>query len=162
MQDPLDTYMNTLVPMVVEQSNRGERAFDIYSRLLKERVIFVTGAVEDYMASLVTAQLLFLEQIIRKRKFHVHQFAGRGGNIRHGDLRYHAIYPRPVATLCIGQAASMGSLLLAAGERASLTLFQMPGSWFISHPAGFRGKPPILSAMRRKFSICALGSTRFT
>ena len=69
MQDPLDTYMNTLVPMVVEQSNRGERAFDIYSRLLKERVIFVTGAVEDYMASLVTHSCCFWRQIILKRKF---------------------------------------------------------------------------------------------
>ena len=115
MQDPLDTYMNTLVPMVVEQSNRGERAFDIYSRLLKERVIFVTGAVEDYMASLVTAQLLFLEADNPKKEISMY-INSPGGVVTSGMAIYDTMqYIRaPVATLCIGQAASMGSLLLAA------------------------------------------------
>ena len=110
MQDPLDTYMNTLVPMVVEQSNRGERAFDIYSRLLKERVIFVTGAVEDYMASLVTAQLLFLEAVNPKKEISMY-INSPGGVVTSGMAIYDTMqYIRaPVATLCIGQAASMGS-----------------------------------------------------
>ena len=117
MHDPVDTYMNTLVPMVVEQSSRGERAFDIYSRLLKERVIFVTGGVEDYMASLITAQLLFLEAENPKKEISMY-INSPGGVVTSGMAIYDTMqYIRaPVATLCIGQAASMGSLLLAAGE----------------------------------------------
>jgi len=94
MRDPLDTYMNYLVPMVVEQTNRGERAYDIYSRLLKERIIFITGPVEDGMSALVVAQLLFLEaDNPKKRNLDVYQFARRRCYIGTCDLRHHAIHP---------------------------------------------------------------------
>jgi len=118
MKDPVDLYMNTLVPMVVEQTNRGERAFDIYSRLLKERIIFVTGPVEDYMSSLIVAQLLFLESENPKKEIAMY-INSPGGVVTSGLGIYDTMqFIRPaVATLCIGQAASMGSLLLAAGEK---------------------------------------------
>ncbi|MCF6327752.1 MAG: ATP-dependent Clp protease proteolytic subunit [Devosiaceae bacterium] len=118
MRDPIDTYMNTLVPMVVEQSNRGERAYDIYSRLLKERIIFVTGVVEDNMASLIVAQLLFLESDNPKKEISLY-INSPGGVVTSGLGIYDTMqFIRPaVSTLCIGQAASMGSLLLAAGEK---------------------------------------------
>ncbi|HEY8596531.1 MAG TPA: ATP-dependent Clp protease proteolytic subunit [Devosiaceae bacterium] len=118
MRDPVDTYMNTLVPMVVEQTNRGERAFDIYSRLLKERIIFVTGPVEDNMASLIVAQLLFLESENPKKEIAMY-INSPGGVVTSGLSIYDTMqFIRPaVATLCMGQAASMGSLLLAAGEK---------------------------------------------
>lgn len=118
MRDPVDTYMNMLVPMVVEQTNRGERAFDIYSRLLKERIIFVTGPVEDNMASLITAQLLFLESENPKKEIAMY-INSPGGVVTSGLGIYDTMqFIRPaVQTLCIGQAASMGSLLLAAGEK---------------------------------------------
>jgi ATP-dependent Clp protease protease subunit len=109
--------MNMLVPMVVEQTNRGERAFDIYSRLLKERIIFVTGVVEDNMASLIVAQLLFLESENPKKEINMY-INSPGGVVTAGLGIYDTmqfIRP-PIATLCMGQAASMGSLLLAAGE----------------------------------------------
>lgn len=141
MHDPLDTYMNTLVPMVVEQSNRGERAFDIYSRLLKERVIFVTGAVEDYMASLVTAQLLFLEADNPKKEISMY-INSPGGVVTSGMAIYDTMqYIRaPVATLCIGQAASMGSLLLAAGEKSMR--YALPNARIMVHQpsGGFQGQ----------------------
>ena len=141
MHDPLDTYMNTLVPMVVEQSNRGERAFDIYSRLLKERVIFVTGAVEDYMASLVTAQLLFLEADNPKKEISMY-INSPGGVVTSGMAIYDTMqYIRaPVATLCIGQAASMGSLLLAAGEKGMR--YTLPNARIMVHQpsGGFQGQ----------------------
>ena len=141
MQDPLDTYMNALVPMVVEQSNRGERAFDIYSRLLKERVIFVTGAVEDYMASLVTAQLLFLEADNPKKEISMY-INSPGGVVTSGMAIYDTMqYIRaPVATLCIGQAASMGSLLLAAGEKGMR--YALPNARIMVHQpsGGFQGQ----------------------
>ena len=141
MQDPLDTYMNTLVPMVVEQSNRGERAFDIYSRLLKERVIFVTGAVEDYMASLVTAQLLFLEADNPKKEISMY-INSPGGVVTSGMAIYDTMqYIRaPVATLCIRQAASMGSLLLAAGEKGMR--YALPNARIMVHQpsGGFQGQ----------------------
>ena len=141
MQDSLDTYMNTLVPMVVEQSNRGERAFDIYSRLLKERVIFVTGAVEDYMASLVTAQLLFLEADNPKKEISMY-INSPGGVVTSGMAIYDTMqYIRaPVATLCIGQAASMGSLLLAAGEKGMR--YALPNARIMVHQpsGGFQGQ----------------------
>lgn len=141
MQDPLDTYMNSLVPMVVEQSNRGERAFDIYSRLLKERVIFVTGAVEDYMASLVTAQLLFLEADNPKKEISMY-INSPGGVVTSGMAIYDTMqYIRaPVATLCIGQAASMGSLLLAAGEKGMR--YALPNARIMVHQpsGGFQGQ----------------------
>src|SRR5690606_33052073 len=117
MRDPVDLYMNTLVPMVVEQSNRGERAFDIYSRLLKERIIFVTGVVEDNMASIIIAQLLFLESENPKKEISMY-INSPGGVVTSGLGIYDTMqFIRPaVSTLCVGQAASMGSLLLTAGE----------------------------------------------
>lgn len=141
MHDPVDTYMNTLVPMVVEQSSRGERAFDIYSRLLKERVIFVTGGVEDYMASLITAQLLFLEAENPKKEISMY-INSPGGVVTSGMAIYDTMqYIRaPVATLCIGQAASMGSLLLTAGE--SGMRFALPNARIMVHQpsGGFQGQ----------------------
>src|SRR5262252_4997540 len=109
-------YMNTLVPMVVEQTNRGERAYDIYSRLLKERIVFVTGPIEDQVASLITAQLLFLEAENPKKEISIY-INCPGGIVTSGMAIYDTMqFIRPaVATLCIGQAASMGSLLLCAG-----------------------------------------------
>ena len=117
MRDPVDTYFNMLVPMVVEQTNRGERAYDIYSRLLKERIIFVTGVVEDNMASLIVAQLLFLESENPKKEISLY-INSPGGVVTAGLGIYDTMqFIRPaVATLCVGQAASMGSLLLTAGE----------------------------------------------
>jgi ATP-dependent Clp protease, protease subunit len=116
MRDPVETYMN-LVPMVVEQTNRGERSYDIFSRLLKERIIFVTGVVEDNMASLIVAQLLFLESENPKKEINLY-INSPGGVVTAGLSIYDTmqfIRP-PVSTLVMGQAASMGSLLLAAGE----------------------------------------------
>src|SRR5881227_1047008 len=114
MRDPVETYMN-LVPMVVEQTNRGERAYDIYSRLLKERVIFVTGPVEDHMASLITAQLLFLEAENPKKEIAMY-INSPGGVVTSGLAIYDTMrFVKPaISTLCIGLAASMGSLLLTA------------------------------------------------
>src|ERR1700674_4061229 len=114
MKDPRDVYMNTLVPMVVEQTARGERAYDIYSRLLKERIVFVTGPVEDYGASLITAQLLFLEAENPKKEVAMY-INSPGGIVTSGFAIYDTMqFVRPpVSTLCTGQAASMGSLLLA-------------------------------------------------
>ncbi|WP_375462268.1 ATP-dependent Clp protease proteolytic subunit [uncultured Enterovirga sp.] len=117
MRDPVDVFNNTLVPMVVEQSNRGERAFDIYSRLLRERIIFLTGPVEDYTASLIVAQLLFLEAENPKKEISFY-INSPGGVVTSGLSIYDTMqFIRcPVSTLCVGQAASMGSLLLCAGE----------------------------------------------
>jgi len=117
MKDPIDIFTNTLVPMVVEQTNRGERAFDIYSRLLKERIIFVTGVIEDNMASVVVAQLLYLESDNPKKEIAMY-INSPGGVVTSGLAMYDTMqFIRPaVATLCVGQAASAGSLLLAAGE----------------------------------------------
>ena len=118
MRDPVELYNNTLVPMVVEQSNRGERAFDIYSRLLRERIIFLTGPVEDYSASLIVAQLLFLEAENPKKEISFY-INSPGGVVTSGLSIYDTMqFIRcPVSTLCVGQAASMGSLLLTAGEK---------------------------------------------
>ncbi|GAM99305.1 ATP-dependent Clp protease proteolytic subunit [alpha proteobacterium U9-1i] len=117
MTDHAERYMN-LVPMVVEQTSRGERAFDIFSRLLKERIVFVTGGMDDGLASLVTAQLLFLESENPKREIAMY-INSPGGYVTSGLAVYDTMqYIRsPVSTVCIGQAASMGSLLLAAGEK---------------------------------------------
>ena len=124
MRDPIDVYNNALVPMVVEQSSRGERAFDIYSRLLRERIIFLTGPVEDYGASLIVAQLLF------------------GGVVTSGLSIYDTMqFIRcPVTTLCVGQAASMGSLLLTAGEPGHR--FALPNARIMVHQpsGGFQGQ----------------------
>ena len=117
-RDPIEVFNNTLVPMVVETTNRGERAYDIYSRLLKERIIFVTGPIEDYGASLLTAQLLFLEAENPKKEVHMY-INSPGGIVTAGMAIYDTMqYIRPkIHTYCIGQAASMGSLLLCAGEK---------------------------------------------
>ena len=117
MRDATDFTMNTLVPMVIEQTARGERAFDIYSRLLKERIIFLVGPVNDHVASLICAQLLFLEaeNPTKEISFYINS---PGGYVSAGLSIYDTMqYIRPkVTTMCLGQAASMGSLLLAAGE----------------------------------------------
>jgi len=141
MNDPANTYMNTLVPMVVEQTNRGERAYDIYSRLLKERIVFVTGPIEDHLASLITAQLLFLEAENPKKEISMY-INSPGGVVTSGMAIYDTmqfIRP-PVATLCIGQAASMGSLLLAAGEKGMR--YSLPNSRIMLHQpsGGFQGQ----------------------
>src|SRR6476619_4381574 len=117
MRDPVATYMN-LVPMVVEQTNRGERAYDIFSRLLTERIVFITGGIDDGVATLVVAQLLFLEAENPKKEVSMY-INSPGGVVTSGMAIYDTmqfIRP-PVATLCVGQAASMGSLLLAAGAK---------------------------------------------
>ncbi len=141
MADIVDTYMNTLVPMVVEQTNRGERAYDIYSRLLKERIIFLTGGVEDTVASLVTAQLLFLEAENPKKDISLY-INSPGGLITSGLAIYDTMqYVRPqIVTLCIGQAASMGSLLLAAGEPGMR--YALPNARIMIHQpsGGFQGQ----------------------
>jgi ATP-dependent Clp protease protease subunit len=120
MRDPIDLTMNTLVPMVVEQSNRGERAFDIYSRLLRERIIFMTGPVEDNVASLICAQLLYLEADNPTKDIALY-INSPGGVVTSGMGIYDTMqFIKPsVSTICIGQAASMGSLLLTAGAKDS-------------------------------------------
>ena len=136
MRDPIEIFSNALVPMVVETTNRGERAYDIYSRLLKERIVFLTGPVEDNVASLVCAQLLFLESENPKKDiaFYINS---PGGIVTSGLAIYDTMqYVKPaISTVCIGQAASMGSLLLAAGEKAAR--FALPNSRIMIHqPSG--------------------------
>jgi ATP-dependent Clp protease, protease subunit len=140
MKDPVETAMN-LVPMVVEQTNRGERAYDIFSRLLKERVIFITGPIDDGTATLVTAQLLFLEAENPKKEINLY-INSPGGVVTSGMSIYDTmqfIRP-PVTTLCLGQAASMGSLLLCAGEKDMR--FSLPNSRIMLHQpsGGFQGQ----------------------
>ncbi len=141
MSDPRDVYMNTLVPMVVEQTARGERAYDIYSRLLKERIIFITGPIEDYGASLITAQLLFLEAENPKKEVHMY-INSPGGVVTAGLAIYDTMqFIRPaVQTLCIGQAASAASLLLCAGKKGER--FCLPNSRILVHQpsASFYGQ----------------------
>jgi ATP-dependent Clp protease, protease subunit len=141
MRDPVDTYMQYLVPMVVEQTNRGERAYDIYSRLLKERIIFITGPIEDGMASIVVAQLLFLEAENPKKEVSIY-INSPGGMVTSGLAIYDTMqFIRPgVSTLCIGQAASMGSLLLAAGAKDMR--FALPNARIMVHQpsGGFQGQ----------------------
>jgi ATP-dependent Clp protease protease subunit len=133
--------MNTLVPMVVEQSNKGERAYDIYSRLLKERIIFLTGQINDNVASLITAQLLFLEAEDPKKEIYLY-INSPGGLVTAGLGIYDTMqYVKPdISTLCIGQAASMGSFLLAAGTKGKR--FSLPNSRVMVHQpsAGFQGQ----------------------
>jgi ATP-dependent Clp protease, protease subunit len=141
MRDPTETYMNYLVPMVVEQTNRGERAYDIYSRLLKERIIFITGPIDDGVASLVVAQLLFLEAENPKKEVSMY-INSPGGIVTSGLAVYDTmqfIRP-PVSTLCTGQAASMGSLLLAAGAKD--LRFALPNARIMVHQpsGGFQGQ----------------------
>jgi len=141
MRDPVDTYMNYLVPMVVEQTNRGERAYDIYSRLLKERIVFITGAVEDNVSTLVVAQLLFLEADNPKKEINMY-INSPGGVVTSGLAIYDTMqFVRPpVSTLCVGQAASMGSLLLAAGAKD--LRFALPNARIMIHQpsGGFQGQ----------------------
>ncbi|HZH09771.1 MAG TPA: ATP-dependent Clp protease proteolytic subunit [Microvirga sp.] len=141
MRDPVALYNNTLVPMVVEQSNRGERAFDIYSRLLRERIIFLTGPVEDYSASLIVAQLLFLEAENPKKEISFY-INSPGGVVTSGLSIYDTMqFIRcPVSTLCVGQAASMGSLLLTAGEKGMR--FALPNARIMVHQpsGGYQGQ----------------------
>ena len=140
-RDPFEVYNNTLVPMVVEQTNRGERSYDIYSRLLKERIIFLTGPVEDHMATLVCAQLLFLEAENPKKEIALY-INSPGGVVTAGMAIYDTMqFIRPaVSTLCVGQAASMGSLLLAAGEKGMR--FATPNARIMVHQpsGGFQGQ----------------------
>ncbi|KAA1177772.1 ATP-dependent Clp endopeptidase proteolytic subunit ClpP [Rhizobium tropici] len=140
MRNPVDTAM-ALVPMVVEQTNRGERSYDIYSRLLKERIIFLTGPVEDHMATLVCAQLLFLEAENPKKEIALY-INSPGGVVTAGMAIYDTMqFIKPaVSTLCIGQAASMGSLLLAAGDKDMR--FATPNSRIMVHQpsGGFQGQ----------------------
>ena len=141
MTTNLSEHMNTLVPMVVEQSSKGERAYDIYSRLLKERIIFLTGQINDNVASLVTAQLLFLEAEDPKKEIYLY-INSPGGLVTAGLGIYDTMqYIKPeISTLCIGQAASMGSFLLAAGSKGKR--FSLPNSRVMVHQpsAGFQGQ----------------------
>ncbi len=141
MKDPIDIYMNTLVPMVVEQTSRGERAYDIYSRLLKERIIFLSGPVHDGMSTLICAQLLFLEAENPSKEIAMY-INSPGGVVTSGLSIYDTMqYIRPkVSTLVIGQAASMGSLLLTAGEKDMR--FALPNSRVMVHQpsGGYQGQ----------------------
>ena len=141
MNNKISEHMSTLVPMVVEQSSKGERAYDIYSRLLKERIIFLTGQINDNVASLVTAQLLFLEAEDPKKEIYLY-INSPGGLVTAGLGIYDTMqYVKPdISTLCIGQAASMGSFLLAAGTKGKR--FSLPNSRIMVHQpsAGFQGQ----------------------
>ena len=141
MTSKLTEQMSNLVPMVVEQSSKGERAYDIYSRLLKERIIFLTGQINDNVASLVTAQLLFLEAEDPKKEIYFY-INSQGGLVTSGLGIYDTMqYVKPdISTLCIGQAASMGSFLLAAGTKGKR--FSLPNSRIMVHQpsAGFQGQ----------------------
>lgn len=140
-RDPHDIYMNTLVPMVIEQTSRGERSFDIYSRLLKERIIFLSGQVHDQVSTLIVAQLLFLEADNPKKDIALY-INSPGGSVTAGLAMYDTMrYIRPqISTMCIGLAASMGSLLLTAGDKGKR--FSLPNSRIMVHQpsAGFQGQ----------------------
>jgi|TARA_B110000438_G_scaffold72389_1_gene72493 ATP-dependent Clp protease protease subunit len=141
MKDNFEVNMNNLIPMVVEQSARGERAYDIYSRLLKERIIFLVGPVNDSVATLVTAQLLFLESENPKKEISLY-INSPGGLVTAGLGIYDTMQyiKPPVSTLCIGQASSMGSFLLAAGEKGKR--YSLPNSRIMVHQpsAGYQGQ----------------------
>ena len=141
MTNKISEFMNTLVPMVVEQSNKGERAYDIYSRLLKERVIFLSGPIDDYISNLVVAQLLFLESENPEKDISIY-INSPGGSISAGLAIYDTMqFVKPsISTLCIGQAASMGALLLAGGDKKKR--FALPNSRIMIHQplGGFQGQ----------------------
>jgi len=141
MNEKIEEHMNNLIPMVVEQSNRGERAYDIYSRLLKERIIFLVGPVNDNVSTLVTAQLLFLESEDPKKEISFY-INSPGGLVTSGLGIYDTMQyiKPPVSTLCIGQASSMGSFLLASGEKGKR--FSLPNSRIMVHQpsAGYQGQ----------------------
>ena len=151
MTDHLETYMNNLVPMVVEQTNRGERAYDIYSRLLKERIIFLVGAINDGMANLVVAQLLFLESDNPDKEIHFY-INSPGGSVSAGMAIYDTMqFIKPdVSTLCTGLAASMGSFLLAAGAKGKR--FCLPNSRVMIHQpsGGFQGQASDIEIQARE------------
>lgn len=156
-RDPIEVYNNTLVPMVVEQTNRGERSYDIYSRLLKERIIFLTGQVNDTVSSLICAQLLYLESENPKKDiaFYINS---PGGVVTSGLSIYDTMkYIRPdISTLCVGQAASMGSLLLAGGQAEKR--FALPNARIMIHQpsGGFQGQAADIEIQARE--ILALRS----
>jgi len=141
MNDPVETYMSSLIPMVVEQTNRGERSYDIYSRLLKERIIFIVGPINDAVSSVVCAQLLFLEAENPTKDIFMY-INSPGGIVTSGMAMYDTMeYIRPeVSTVCIGQAASMGSLLLTAGAKGKR--FSLPNSKIMIHQpsGGYQGQ----------------------
>ena len=141
MTDKIQEHMNNLIPMVVEQSSRGERAYDIYSRLLKERIVFLVGSVNDNVATLITAQFLYLESENPKKEIYFY-INSPGGLVNAGLGVYDTMQyiKSPVSTLCIGQASSMGSFLLAAGESGKR--FSLPNSRIMVHQpsAGFQGQ----------------------
>ena len=141
MKDRIEEHMNNLIPMVVEQTNRGERAYDIYSRLLKERIVFLVGPVDDNLSTLVTAQLLYLESENPKKEISFY-INSPGGLVTSGLGIYDTMQyiKPPVSTLCIGQASSMGSFLLASGEKGKR--FSLPNSRIMVHQpsAGFQGQ----------------------
>ncbi len=141
MRDPIDVYNQYLIPQVIENTSRGERGFDIYSRLLRERIIFLTGPVEDHMASVIIAQFLFLEAENPKKEIALY-INSPGGVVTSGLAVYDTMqFIRPkVSTLCVGQAASMGSLLLAAGEKG--LRFALPNARIMVHQpsGGFQGQ----------------------
>jgi len=150
-RDPVEVYSN-LVPMVIEQSSRGERAFDIYSRLLRERIIFLTGPVEDYGASLIVAQLLFLEADNPKKEISFY-INSPGGSVTAGMSIYDTMQfvKPPITTICLGMAASMGSLLLTAGAKGQR--FALPNSRVMVHQpsAGYSGKVTDIMIYAREF-----------
>jgi ATP-dependent Clp protease, protease subunit len=141
MRDPIDTLRNYLIPMVIEQTNRGERSYDIYSRMLKERIIFLTGVVEDDMSAVIVAQLLFLESENPKKEISIY-INSPGGSVTSGMAIYDTMqFIKPdIATLCNGQAASMGSLLLTAGTKGMR--YMLPNARAMLHQpsGGFRGQ----------------------
>jgi ATP-dependent Clp protease, protease subunit len=141
MRDPVETYSQYLIPQVIENTSRGERGFDIYSRLLRERIIFLTGPVEDHMASVITAQLLFLESENPKKEIFLY-INSPGGVVTSGLAIYDTMqFIKPkVSTLCVGQAASMGSLLLCAGEKG--LRYALPNARVMLHQpsGGFQGQ----------------------
>ncbi len=150
-RDPVEIYSN-LVPMVIEQSSRGERAFDIYSRLLRERIIFLTGPVEDYGASLIVAQLLFLEAENPKKEISFY-INSPGGSVTAGMSIYDTMQfiKPPITTICLGMAASMGSLLLTAGAKGMR--YALPNSRVMVHQpsAGYSGKVTDIMIYAREF-----------
>ena len=152
MRDPVDFYTNNLVPIVIEQSARGERSFDIFSRLLRERIIFMVGPVDDISASLVVAQLLFLEADNPKKEIALY-VNSPGGVVTAGLSIYDTMqFIRPkVTTMCIGQAASMGSSNLPPARRVRALPCQTPELWFTSRRAAFRARHRISSGTRRIF-----------
>ena len=154
--------MSSLIPMVVEQTSRGERAFDIYSRLLKERIIFVVGPIDDAVASVVCAQLLFLEADNPTKDISMY-INSPGGIVTSGLAMYDTMeYIRPeISTVCIGQAASMGSLLLTAGAKGKR--YSLPNSKIMIHQpsGGFKAKPLILKFMQKRYCRHAHGLTRY-